>query len=182
LIRFLALLAAALSFALSGGAAAYVSEPLPDKDGATDSTCRECHTHPISAADTGSLLIDGLPRRYVPGMQYELTVKLAHPNLARGGFEASVRTEKGAQAGRLSANDPRISVIADPASGAQFVHHTKRGTSVEGPTAAWTFTWKAPEQSVGPVIVRAAGNASNADDSPLGDVILFFSRTIQPGT
>jgi hypothetical protein len=158
-----------------------VSEPLPDRDGATDTTCRECHTHRPAAADDGRLTIDGLPERYVPGMQYKLTVRLSHPNLARGGFEASVRTAKGAQAGQLSVSDPGISVIPDPVSGAQFVHHTKRGTAVQGSRAAWSFTWSAPQQALGPVVVRAAGNASNADDSPLGDVILFFSRTIQPG-
>jgi hypothetical protein len=176
----LPILSAALSCAIAGSAAAYVSEPLPDKDGATSSTCRECHMHAPAAADAGALTVEGLPERYVPGARYALTVKLSHPELARAGFEASIRTETGAQAGELIAGDSGLSVIPDPASGAHFVHHTKRGTVTQGPNAAWTFTWNAPAKAMGPVVVRAAANAANGDDSPLGDAILFFSRTIRP--
>ena len=167
-----------LFFAISNGTQAYVDEPLPDRDGAGELTCRECHVHEPKQAEAGKLTVEGLPARYQPGQQYPLTVRLSFPNMMRAGFESSVRDAKGAQAGALSSAEERLGINLDPKTGVQFAHHTKRGTALTDSDAVWWFIWTAPEKPAGPVTVRAAGNASNGDDSALGDVILFFSRTI----
>lgn len=159
---------------------AFMSQPLPDRDGGGVLTCRECHMHKLDDAHPGHFIVEGLPERYTPGKTYELTVKLAHHTLMRAGFEASARTEKGLQAGSLAASDPRIAIFPDPASGVQYAHHTRKGTAVEKDSAAWTITWTAPDKTAGRVVVRAAGCVSNADGTPLGDAIVFYSRTIAP--
>jgi len=167
-----------LCLAIGGSAQAYVDKPLPDRDGGGEFTCRECHVHEPKDAEAGKLTVEGLPTRYQPGQRYSLVVKLSFPNMMRAGFEASVRDAMGAQAGALSATDARLGVNRDPQTGVQFAHHTKRGTALENGDAVWRLTWTAPEKPTGPVTVRAAGNASNGDDSALGDVILFFSATV----
>lgn len=171
---------ALMSATVSTPALAYVDEPLPDRDGGGVLTCRECHLHTPEDAAAGMLSVHGLPEHYVPGMPYKLTVTLSHPALKRGGFEASVRTERGLQAGRLMVDDPRISVVPDGATGVVYVHHTRTGTAATHNKTSWSFTWTAPPKTAGKVIVRAAGNAANADDSPLGDAIIFFSQTVAP--
>jgi len=155
-----------------------VDEPVPDRDGAGEVTCRECHVHEPREAEAGKLIVEGLPARYRPGQSYPLTVMLSFPDMMRAGFQSSVRGATGAQAGTLAAADERLGVNRDPQTGVQFTHHTKRGTTLTDGAAMWRFIWTAPEKPVGPVTVRAAGNASNGDDSALGDVILFFSQTV----
>ncbi len=168
----------ALLLAVGSSAHAYVDKPLPDRDGAGEFTCRECHVHEPKDAAAGKLTVEGLPARYQPGLSYPLVVKLSFPNMMRAGFESSVRDAMGAQAGVLSAADDRLGINPDPITGVQFAHHTKRGTALQDGDAVWQFIWTAPEKPVGPVTVRAAANASNGDDSALGDVILFFSATV----
>jgi len=168
-----------------GGAAsahAYVDMALPDRDGGGVLTCRECHTHTPEETAAARLSVDGIPERYKPGQVYELTVKLSHPSLMRGGFEASTRTEKGLQAGNLEATDQRLFIILDPASGAQYAHHTKKGTKVDHSQAeiSWSFQWTAPDKTAGKVVVRAAGVAANGDGMPQGDASIFFSKTVAP--
>lgn len=172
-----------LAFALCVGAATpalgYLNQPPLDRDGVRDSTCRECHQHDVGKADAGRLTVEGLPARYTPGGVYRLVVRLTHPDLIRGGFEVSMRDSQGRQAGAMSVDAGSTALVtADPASGVQYVHHGKRGGPGEGGTASWAFIWTAPPSGVGPVTVRAAGNASNADDSPLGDVIVFFTAMV----
>ncbi len=160
---------------------AYVELALPDRDGGGVLTCRECHMHTPEQTAAARLVVEGIPKHYTPGQDYELTVKLSHPSLMRGGFEASARTEKGLQAGHLGTKDPRLAIIHDPASGAQYAHHTKIGTEVhDTKSVAWSFVWTAPPEGAGKVVVRAAGVASNGDNKPHGDAIVFFSETVSP--
>lgn len=64
-------------------------------------------------------------------------------------------------------------------SGVTFAQHSKDGALFTGVNASWSVLWSAPK-TLSPVTIYAAGNASNGDDSALGDVILLFKRTIEP--
>tara|TARA_R110000868_G_scaffold26487_19_gene101892 strand:+ start:48 stop:584 length:537 start_codon:yes stop_codon:yes gene_type:complete len=167
-----------LSLCLPSAASAYVDGPVADRDGGGDFTCRECHVHDESLAAAGSISVEGFPARFEPGHTYALTLHLTHPDMKRAGFQMSVRGETGTQAGDLAAGES-VKIAADPKSGVIFAQHSENGAPfVENHTAAWSVTWTAPEDSA-TVTVYAAGNASNGDDSALGDVILLLSRTIK---
>lgn len=53
-----------------------------------------------------------------------------------------------------------------------FVQHNQTGSraATQG-TNTWTMAWTAPSAAAGPVQFNVAANASNNDDSPLGDYI-----------
>lgn len=167
-----------LLICVPGAVHAYVDGPVADRDGGGALTCRECHFHDDDLAASGAITIDDLPLRYKPGQAYTLTLHLTHPDMMRAGFQMSVRSEGGVQAGELVA-DERVRIASDSKSGVIFAQHSEDGAPfVEDHMAAWTVTWTAPKD-VSTVTVYAAGNASNGDDSALGDVILLFSRTIK---
>ena len=53
-----------------------------------------------------------------------------------------------------------------------FVQHNLTGSRVAATgTNTWTIEWTAPTASTAPVQFNVATNASNNDDSPLGDYI-----------
>jgi hypothetical protein len=159
---------------------AYVDGPVTDRDGGSALTCRECHFHEEDLAGAGSISISGLPPRYESGRVYTLTLHLLRPDMKRGGFQMSVRGDAGAPAGKLTSADENVKVVADPNSGVTFAQHSEDGAPfVDNGRAAWTIQWSAPIESSG-VVFYAAGNASNGDDSALGDVILLFSRALEP--
>src|SRR5687767_7057659 len=77
---------------LTPGRAAYVNGPPPATTGGFgEETCQKCHLDYPSNNSSGSLRIDGIPERYTPGERYQLTVRLTHPQLERGGFEMASR-------------------------------------------------------------------------------------------
>jgi len=53
-----------------------------------------------------------------------------------------------------------------------FVQHNLIGSrAAERGANTWTIEWTAPSSATGPVQFNVAANASNNDDSPLGDYI-----------
>ena len=53
-----------------------------------------------------------------------------------------------------------------------FVQHNLAGSRVAATGAnSWTIDWTAPPSPAAPVQFNVAANASNNDDSPLGDYI-----------
>ena len=143
-----------------------------------------CHFDGDINDAAGSLTIDGLPARYEPGRRYRLTVAVAHPQLRVAGFELSARYESGSdrglQAGTLSATDERASVTADSGSSVQYAHHLRSGTTPVPPgVGRWVVEWTAPAMPSGPVVFHVAANAADDNDSPLGDYIFARSFTVR---
>ena len=170
-----------LSLALS----AFEEGPYPNVTGGFgEESCHTCHLDNPVNAPGGTLNISGVPPAYAPGQTYDITVGVARGGLRRGGFELSARYASGKQRGRQAGSwrlpDARMQIVpsqVDPAL--QFVQHTLTGTraAMRG-QLSWTVRWIAPTTG-GPVQFNAAGNASNDDDSPLGDYIyLKTSRTV----
>ena len=160
-------------------ARAYVEDPPPNRDGGGTLTCRECHIHDEAFATTGEISLHGLPDRFEMGRSYPLMLHRSHPGMKGGGFQLSVRNTSKHQSGWLSGADETIVVTSDAESGITFAQHSEEGAGfVNDGKARWPFVWTAPME-LSNVMFYAAGNASNGDDSALGDVILLFSRAVE---
>ena len=123
---------------------------------------------------------------YVPGQAYTITVSLARDGMRRGGFEIAARfaggKQKGKQAGSWKITDARMQLIPGAVDKSlTFVQHNLTGSRTATPgTNSWTIEWDAPSSQTGPlstVQFNVAANASNNDDSPLGDYI--YLKTIR---
>jgi hypothetical protein len=158
----------------------YAEGPPPAHTGGFgEPTCQACHFEGDLNDPAGMLSLDGIPATYSPGHTYTVTVTLHRPGLERGGFQLSTRFADGTQAGTLRADTEHLKVTNGPGD-VQYVHHLLAGTAPVHPdTARWTLTWQAPAEPGGPVVVHAAANASNGDDSEFGDYIYTASRKVK---
>jgi hypothetical protein len=161
---------------------AFREGPAPNMAGGFgDGNCRTCHMENPLNAPGGRLTVE-TPPLYVPGRAYSVTITLTKAGLERGGFEIVARfasgPRKGKQAGAWNLRgDARLQVIkstADPSL--LFVQHTLAGTTTARTgTISWTFEWKAPVDTA-PVQFNAAANATNDDNSPIGDYIYAVEK------
>jgi len=183
--RIVVLLAAVL---LSQAAAtAFKEGPYPNVTGGFgEQSCRLCHLdHPLNAPG-GQLTLAGVPPLFTPGEVYPITVTLAREDLRRGGFEIAARfaggRQKGRQAGTWQLTDARTQLIPGAVDKAlTFVQHNLAGSrSATAGTNTWTIEWTAPSDASAPVQFNVAANASNNDDSPLGDYIYLKSARSAP--
>jgi hypothetical protein len=152
--------------------------PYPNVTGGFgEQSCHLCHLDNTVNAPGGSLSISGVPAAFVPGATYQVTVSLSREGMRRGGFEIAARfaggKQKGKQAGAWRTTDARMQLIPGAADKAlTFVQHNLIGSRTATPGAnAWTMEWTAPSPASAPVQFNIAANASNNDDSPLGDYI-----------
>lgn len=152
---------------------AYVDTPAPGHTGGFgEPTCQACHFGPAPNDPAGSLRLEGIPDRTGPGVTHRLTVVLERPGLVRGGFELSARFADGESAGTLEPLDGRVNVTVVEETGVAYAHHSPQGIRARHPgTLRWELRWTAPTDPSGVVLFHAAANASNADDSALGDSI-----------
>jgi hypothetical protein len=166
---------------------AYKEGPFPNMTGGFgDQTCHSCHLDNPVNAPGGTLTLSGVPASYSAGRAYPLTIALARPGMRRGGFEIAARFSsgklKGRQAGVWRPLDGRVQLIAsqvDPTL--QFVQHNLLGSRAPADGLnSWTVEWIAPVPA-GPVQFNVAGNATNEDDSALGDFIYVKSARSAPG-
>ena len=182
-------------------ALAFKEGPYPNVTGGFgDQSCHLCHLdNPINAPG-GSLTIQGVPQQFVPGDKYEITVTVSRDGLRRGGFEIAARfasgTQKGRQAGTWRLLDDRAQLIPGavhrvltPGSpppvpqrgGVVFVQHNLAGSrAATSGRNSWTIEWTAPAPATSPVQFNVAANASNNDDSPLGDYIYLKMVRSEP--
>lgn len=171
--------AAALGFARPAGDGLHVDgPPLAHSGGFGEPTCRSCHfDRPLNEAG-GSLMLKGLPERWVIGEKVALDIVVTRPGLARAGFQLSARFSDGGraglQAGRFRSEDKRVAVRKDTLSGVYYAQHTRLGTAVLSPgEARWRLTWEATAADAASASITfcLAGNAANDDDSEFGDSI-----------
>jgi hypothetical protein len=173
--------------ALPIAAAAFKEGPYPNVTGGFgEQSCHLCHLdNPINDPG-GSLTLDGVPASYRPGQTYEIRVTITREGLRRGGFEIAARFAagklKGRQAGAWRPLDAREQLIPGAVDRAlTFVQHNLAGSRVPATGAnAWTIEWTAPSPAAAPVQFNVAANASNNDDSPLGDYIYLKSARTVP--
>ena len=168
----------AFVLALPLAAAAFKEGPYPNVTGGFgEQTCHLCHLDNPIDAPGGAVALDGIPAAYTPGQTYPVTVTISRQGLRRGGFEIAARfaagRRKGRQAGSWRLLDARAQLIPGAVDKAlTFVQHNQIGSRTATPGAnTWTMEWIAPPAAAGAVQFNVAANASNNDDSPLGDYI-----------
>jgi len=122
------------------------------------------------------------PPLYAPGRSYPVTVTLQKAGLERGGFEIVARFASGPRRGRQAGawripDDGRLRMVTSTGdTSLLFVQHTTAGTTTAQPgTISWTMEWKAPMDTA-PVQFNVAANATNDDNSPIGDYIYAAQR------
>jgi hypothetical protein len=176
-VRIVAPLAIVL-LSLSITVVAFKEGPYPNVTGGFgDQSCHLCHLDNPVNAPGGSVEIVGVPPAYIAGRTYSITVRVQREDVRRAGFEIAARfasgKQKGKQAGTWRIQDARAQLIPGAVDKAlTFVQHNLAGsrTSTEGMNQ-WTIEWTAPSPASAPVQFNVAANASNNDDSPLGDYI-----------
>ena len=180
---FVLLCAASGFYALSASAysggppTAYTSAP-------GEANCRECHLGNPLNSSLGSLTISGLSGTYSPNQEFNLTVMLVQANRARYGFQLTVLDDQGRKAGDIIRTDAARTLLgAQVVLGnlRQYINHSFDGhVPITPGQNSWTFTWKAPAQSVGRVTFYVAGNAANGSGTDGGDYIYTINQSIQP--
>ncbi|MBI3262637.1 MAG: hypothetical protein HYZ58_05745, partial [Acidobacteria bacterium] len=162
---------------------AYVEGPFPGMTGGFgEPTCQKCHFDNTLNEPPGTLSVAGIPQSYLAGNRYPITMTLRRPEMERGGFEMSVRFARGRRAGQQAgtltpADARRMQIIESENHKLHYIQHTKAGSraTVAG-ELKWIVEWRAPETEADPVVFHVAGNASNRDDSALGDYVYLTQR------
>ena len=159
-------------------ASAFKEGPYPNVTGGFgEQSCHLCHLDNPVNAPGGSVTLDGIPPSFSAGQTYSITVTVNRDGMRRGGFEIAARfasgKQKGKQAGVWKPLDARVQLIPGAVDKVlTFVQHNLAGSRVAATGAnSWTIDWTAPQPSAAPVQFNVAANASNNDDSPLGDYI-----------
>jgi hypothetical protein len=175
---------AVIVIALPLAVSAFKEGPYPNVTGGFgEQTCRLCHLDNPLNAPGGALQLEGIPPAFTPGQTYPVTVTISREGLRRGGFEIAARfatgKQKGRQAGSWRLLDNRAQLIPGAVDTALvFVQHNQTGSRTAAPGSnTWTMEWTAPAASAGAVQFNVAANASNNDDSPLGDYI--YVKTVR---
>jgi len=149
-------------------------------------TCQGCHSSFGLDSGPGSLTITGLPATYTANQEVAVTVTLTQPDRMRYGFEATALDDLGRRAGDLIVTDAARTRTVDGTgayTGRQYIEHILAGVTPNGTNQnSWTFTWKAPAQSVGRVTFYVAGNAANGNNANSLDYIYITNASMQPAT
>lgn len=146
-----------------------------------EETCRSCHFDYDLNMDGGSLTMDGVPESYEAGKDYEITVTLQAEQLEVGGFQMTARFEDGSQAGEFSWDGDDLMFTPSVSDEVKYLQHSASGTQpTKDRDIHWTFTWTAPEQNGGKVVLNIAANSGNYDDSSFGDWIYAKELTLRP--
>lgn len=169
------------------GIGAFKEGPYPNVTGGFgEQSCHLCHLdNPINAPG-GSVQVEGVPPSFKAGETYPITITLAREDMRRGGFEISARfasgRQRGHQAGSWRVRDARAQLIPGAVDKAlTFVQHNLAGSrATTAGVNAWTIDWTAPATAAAAVQFNIAANASNNDDSPLGDYIYLKALRSAP--
>jgi hypothetical protein len=183
-VRILSCLVAVLIGLGAVAVSAFKEGPYPNVTGGFgEQSCHLCHLDNPVNDPGGSVEVSGLPPAFRQGETYAVTITLTREDMRRGGFEIAARfasgRQRGRQAGAWTVRDARAQLIPGAVDKAlTFVQHNLAGsrTATRG-INTWTVDWTAPTSATVPVQFNVAANASNNDDSPLGDYI--YLKTVR---
>lgn len=140
-------------------------------------TCQACHFDNDLNDSRGVFEVKGFPESVTADSTYRIEIILTHPELRAGGFQLTVRTENGDDAGKLSPPDDRVSVVEH--RGVTYAGHTLTGTVPSaGNQSRWHVDWI--PSSDAEAVLHAVGNAANGDRSEFGDFIFVTERRAAP--
>lgn len=132
-----------------------------------ESDCSSCHGNLNTGP--GRVLI-AAPSSYVAGQSYSVTVTVQHTNQKRWGFDLTCLNSAGEPAGTFTVSDPVNTLTSLAATDRKYMKQTQAGSfDNKLHSANWTFTWVAPNPSMGQVTFYAAGLAANSANGESGD-------------
>ena len=169
----MALIGVAALGGVRGDSAHREGPPPAHTGGLGEPTCQACHAEYDLNLEGGSLSIEGLPEAWMPGERYPLRLVLQADGTVAAGFQLAIRTPDGRQAGAFAIPDRSrmaVDTVEGPAGEVHYLRHTWEGAEGEGSGAEWRFDWIAPTRT-GSVVLHAAGNSANGDNSPFGDLV-----------
>ncbi|NND73203.1 MAG: hypothetical protein HKN43_16640 [Rhodothermales bacterium] len=151
--------------------------PLAHTGGFGEPSCALCHFGDTINSSEGELQLFGIEGLRA-GHTSELSVELSSTGLSVAGFQMSARSPDGETIGDFRSPDINSQVLTD-STGVQYIQHTRFGTEnavvVDG-IARWAVILDLAESSADTLILNVAANASNGDNSALGDRI--FTREV----
>ncbi len=128
----------------------------------------ECLTCHVGQMAVDMVEIRGLPKNYVPGKTYKLTIVVTSDMKSMGEVQGGFALE--ASAGKLIEQDKKNTQISNG-----ILTHTWEGSHHR----TWTFGWKAPTERKD-VHITVMALAANGDFSSPGDIVGVNSYTIKP--
>lgn len=151
-----------------------------------DRTCQsgKCHAGGDLNSMLATIVIKGVPEKFIPGKVYDISIHLEQPGMKKWGFQTTVADKDGNAIGKLISTDGQNTQILDKSryqsqTGRQYLTHTQAGS--EGPkkgiSPVWKMQWEAPTDSSRRPAFYFALNAANGNDKKTGDFI--YTRTIQ---
>lgn len=176
----LLLLIAAIPIVLVGFS---TTPPASHTGGFGEPTCQACHGTGLNVGN-GQVTIEvsNVFTGYPSNSTVPVTVTVNDPTAVHWGFELSARTQGGQQAGTLLAGSDGFTQILSQ-SGIQYITQTASGSRLgQANGASFSFQWRAPNVSAGPVqfhVAAVAGN-NNPPTSDAGDRTYTKSLTVQP--
>lgn len=123
---------------------------------APNGECYACHTGVDAETE---VRIKGLPKKYIPGKKYRLTLIIQSDNESYGDVQGGFSLI--ATGGEINVSDDMNTQISHP-----YLTHTKEGSEQR----EWSFIWKAPEEKM-EAEIQVMGIAANGDFSAAGDSI-----------
>lgn len=127
--------------------------------------CIGCHEGEMV---TDLVEIRGLPKSYVPGKKYELTVAINSKEKSLGDVAGGFAVE--AKGGELIVKDKKHTQLSEG-----ILTHTQEGSALR----KWTFIWKAPAEKIG-ADMSVMAVAANGDYSSAGDKVGAAGYSILP--
>lgn len=126
--------------------------------GDSNSNCTSCHAP--GANHGGTPVLTGVPTSYTAGTTYNLTLAINGSSVNKFGFNITAEDQNGVKVGNWTAG-----------TGSQL----RNGGTTDGLThsatnsSTWTFSWRAPNMSVGPVTFYYATIQANNASGNSGD-------------
>lgn len=126
--------------------------------GDANANCTSCHAP--GANHGGTPVLSGVPMSYTAGTTYNLTLAINGSSVSKFGFNITAEDQNGAKVGNWTAG-----------TGSQL----RNGGTTDGLTHAatnsstWTFSWRAPSMSAGPVTFYYATIQANNASGNGGD-------------
>lgn len=167
---------AAAALEAGGGGHFYTGSP------ADGYSCDSCHV----GGKPVTVVLSGLPTRYVPGASYEVRVDWTALEHAAASFE--ITDERGHGAGSVvlpPESERRAAELCEPvadgvlAASLRAVEPERTVVSVpDCGQSSLRVQWTAPTPAVGPVWLSGAVLASNSDQTANGDAATRFSQRI----
>ena len=143
-----------------------------------DGNCTNCHSgSPVTSGTAfDAISITGLPSGgYAPGTSYTLTLNGGAAATAKNGFQLIALSPSNTMAGSFTSGTGSQAMVGG--GGKTYLGHTSAGNT----QSSWTYTWTAPNPSVGTVTFYVALNATNSNSGTGGDVVYLKTITVSGG-